>query len=150
MNDALADYVREVADRMYLRDWTLFTSDDPESEPEGGIDGEHGERNACIECTFGRRAASVWLNPDYWRDGAPEDRRQTVVHELIHAHMHGAREVVANATVGKYPTSTAHTLMAIFDVQMEYAVDTLADIIAPLMPLPPDVSLSEPISGAAE
>lgn len=137
-NVALADYVRTLADAMYLQDWTFFTSDDPESEPDGGIDGVRGERNACVACTFGRRAASIWFNPDYWRDGSAESRRQTVVHELIHVHFHGAREVVANALAGKYPVGTAQTLVALFDVQAEYAVDTLADIIAPMMPLPPE------------
>lgn len=133
LDDGLADYVRELADRMLLRDWTIFVSSDPESYPEDGVD---DERCATFRGTLGRRAANIWINREWWLSATPEERRQTAVHELIHAHEHGAREVVIHALT-VYPRRTSEVLQAIFDVQMEYAIDTIADIIAPFMPLPP-------------
>lgn len=133
-NEALADYVREIADRLLLRDWTINVSDDPADELEEGID---DPRCGTFSGTLGRRAANVWINRGWWDEATPEERRQTVVHELVHAHEHGAREVVINAVSG-YKRRHAEILLAIFDAQSEYAVDALADVIAPSMPLPPE------------
>lgn len=130
----LAVYVRECADLMRLRDWDIDVTTDPEDEPEEGVD---GDRCATFQGTFGRRHALIWVSPSYWVDAAPEQRRQTICHELIHAHHHGAREVMANA-LARYPSSTAAVLKAIFDVQAEYAIDSLANVLAPLLPLPPE------------
>lgn len=134
-NEALADYVRSIADQMRLRDWTLFVSDDPADDPKDeGID---DSRCATFAGTLGRRHANIWVNAEYWRGATPEERRQTIVHELIHAHEHGAREVVINAVSG-YARRHAEILLAIYDVEAEYAIDTLAGVIAEGMPLPPE------------
>lgn len=133
--DALADYVRDIADRMHLRDWSILVSDDPADVPDDGID---DERCATFSGTLGRRAAFIWINREWWEQATPEERRQTIVHELIHAHEHAAREVVIHALT-VYPRRTADVLQGIYDVQNEYTIDTLADVITPFMPLPPEV-----------
>lgn len=143
--DALADYIRDLADRMLLRDWVFFVSDDPEDCPDDGID---DERCATFRGTLGRRAGAVWINREWWASATPEERRQTAIHELIHAHEHASREIVIHA-VTVYPRRTADVLQAIYDVQMEYAIDALADVIAPFMPLPPEPELYNPEANAA-
>lgn len=138
VTDALADYVRDIADRMHLRDWAVLVSDDPDDAPEDGID---DERCATFRGTLGRRAAFIWINREWWEQATPEERRQTIVHELIHAHEHASREVVIHALT-VYPRRTAEVLQGIYDVQAEYAIDTLADVIAPYLPLPPEIASS--------
>lgn len=138
-DEVLVDYIRDLADRMALRDWAILVSSDSQSRPDDGID---DERCATFRGTLGRRAGCIWVNPEWWIRATPEERRQTAVHELIHAHEHGARAVVIHALT-VCPRRTAEVLQAIFDVQMEYAIDTLADVLAPHLPLPPDVTLVE-------
>lgn len=138
MTDALADYVRDIADRMHLRDWDIRVSDHPDDVPDDGVD---DERCATFSGTLGRRAAFIWINREYWEQATPEEKRQTIVHELIHAHEHASREVVIQV-VTVYPRRTADVLQGIYDVQMEYAIDTLADVIAPFLPLPPEGNVS--------
>jgi len=132
--DAIADYVRDLADRMQLCDWSLSISLDPDDEPDDGVD---DARCGTFQGTLGRRHGAIWLNPEWWAGATPEERRQTCVHELIHAHEHGAREIVIH-TVSLLPARTAEVLQAIYDVQAEYAIDALADVIARSMPLPPE------------
>lgn len=133
---ALADYVRSLADRMLLRDWTIFVSSHPDEKPDDeGID---DPRCATFAGTYGRRSAKIWVNPEWAAEATPEELRQTLVHEVIHAHVHPTHEFVAMIAT-MHPKRTAEVLLGIFNVQQEYAIDALADVIAPFMPLPPEV-----------
>ena len=134
MSEALTAYVRDVADRMGLRDWRFAVSDAPGDEPENAVD---GARCATFAGTFGRRYGYLWVNMEYWRAATPEERRQTIVHELLHAHQHGAREIVLQLTT-VHPARTAAALRGVYDTQVEYAIDAVADALALAMPLPPE------------
>lgn len=95
--------------------------------------------SASIECTFGRRAASIWVNSEYWQNASAEDRRQTLTHELLHMHFWQARETVIQASTVAMSGVAARMTMAIFDLQQEYGIDAIADVLAPFLPLPPEV-----------
>lgn len=111
-------YLREIADLLWLRDWTIeIESDEPESS----------EAIAAIRPIWGRRRALIRFRDDFWNMDS-EDQRQTIVHELIHCHfaesLHWAREVMKARPHGAYL------------LMHETSVDALADAIASLLPLP--------------
>ena len=112
------EYVREVANRMELRDWWLFLSHEPANE---GC-------NAQIQCVRARKSATIRIAPDFhlW---SREDQRQTIVHELVHCHFAPFFNVVYRILPKK--------ARELFEEAVEYAVDPLADVIAKGMPLPP-------------
>lgn len=135
-DDVLADYVRECADRMRLRDWVIAVSSDPADEPEHGIDQPGADRCATFAGTLGRKHAGIWFNREYLDKATREEIRQTTAHELVHAMLHPCREVVIMLSVlgGK---KASDVLLGCYDTSSEYAVDDLGELIAPLLPLPP-------------
>jgi hypothetical protein len=110
-------YIRRLADAMGLRDWTV------------GHDGRepYDDGRASAECVYGRKILWVRLSDDFHAD-KPERQRQTVVHELIHAHF-SAMNRFLREELDDRPFAT-YRLLA------EYGVDALADVIAPHLPLP--------------
>ena len=116
---AFAPYVRDLADRLRLRDWTIYVRDDPPHD---------GECIASIHCVEGRKVANIRFN-DPFLDDSPEDQRHTIVHELLHCHVNGAWDYA----VDTFATEDARRA---FRRLAETAVDGLADAIAPLLPLP--------------
>lgn len=134
-DEALADYVRDLADRMRLADWVFFVSSDPEAMPGDGID---DVRCGTFAGTYGRKSARIWINAEWWKEVSPEERRETIVHEVLHAHFHSSHETVSQM-VTTHPRRTADALLGIYDVQSEYAVDAIAHVLAPFLPLPPAI-----------
>jgi hypothetical protein len=136
MNDAqhtaYTAYLRQLADLMELRDWRFTFAIELLKE----------ERYAA-ECgiTYGRRHACIRVNPETL-DNAPEDIRQTFVHELVHCHTNPIRDQLDNveAQLGKAAYTTIHN--ATTDV-LELATEALANALAPFMPLPPNVKGGE-------
>ena len=114
-----APYIRDLADRMELRDWRLAVSDYGPSNPA---------HNASITIANGKKYALIELS-DNFLDTAPPEQRKSCVHELVHCHVEAAWEVAA----GELPPA----VRGAFARLMEYAVDGLADAQAPHMPLPP-------------
>jgi hypothetical protein len=120
--DDLQRYVRQLADALRLRDWTIEVQDDPCD------DDAHGQ----IKIAYGRRQAAIWLSRD---NVELEKVRHTVVHELIHCHLEPMRWSLNNAqeVLGSIPFGI---FAGAAEDALELAVDGLADAIAPHMPLP--------------
>lgn len=116
---AWAPYIRDIADRLRLRDWTIELSD----EGTGNDD-----LVALVRVADGRRFARLYLS-DAFLDLTPERHRHTVVHEMLHLHFgwagNWAREKIAG-------DSERDTFVRLHEI----GIDGLADAIAPLMPLP--------------
>ena len=115
---AWVPYIRDIADRLRLRDWTVRVKDDG---PEGRDD------HASVQCVYGRKLANIRLSDEFLGDD-PEEQRHTVVHELLHCHLvdgwwyaHGRLDDAGRDAFTRF---------------MEKGIDGLADAIAPLMPLP--------------
>lgn len=128
MNDAertaLGLYIRNLADRMRLCDWEFMLS---EGETDDGV-------MACFTPTRGRRGAEITVCAD-WQKQEPDRRRQAIVHELIHAHVRPVEDAFEALMMPL--GSIAYTLVQqTHEMALEYAVDAIADIIAPSMPLP--------------
>lgn len=110
-------YLRLLADRLHLKDWSFVLRDEaPDS----------ADAIAAINCAEGRKYAWCYLSESFLRS-SPEDQRHTLIHELLHCHMAGADHVAARMI-------TEH--FQLYRLHCEYAVDGLADALAPLLPLP--------------
>lgn len=125
--DALCGYIREIADQIELRDWTFSLADHPDEDHETG---------ARIDVTYGRKQAAITLGPD-WETFPPEERRQHVVHELIHCHL-----MPIQWTVNSVQTSLGLTAFEVLNGclkdNIELATDAIAGALAKHFPLPPN------------
>ncbi len=109
-------YVRVLADRLSLRDWTILVKDEAPDD---------GTALAAAYLPYGRKRVQIYLSEDFLKaDEAAQ--RQTVVHELLHCHF----DVLERMVVDTPDMKKAARLC------LELAVDSLADAIAPLLPLP--------------
>lgn len=128
---ALSHYVRSIADEMGLRDWSFEVEI---GEADVDLPWETISADASIECVDGRKFATITF-PDDTRERPRDELRETVCHELIHAHLNPACEVIrVDAKVG-FSQATYEMMMAGFRRNVEFAVDALAAVFAPRMPL---------------
>jgi hypothetical protein len=121
-------YIRWLADRLSLRDWTFTVADQP-SDPEA---------HASIHPTYGRRRAVLRLNAD-WSSYSEASQRHTLVHELIHCHIDLLASPLENQLEELLGTAAYSLLWANFRERVELVTDAIADAVAPLMPLPSEL-----------
>lgn len=117
---AFSPYVRDIADRLRLRDWTIRVMDD---EPEDK------DAAASCQCIYGRKLANIRLAGSFL-DDEPAEQRHTVVHELLHCHLDDAYWFAYGQLPGDGGTREAFVRF------FEKGIDGLADAISPLLPLP--------------
>lgn len=122
--DRLAVYLRDLADRMGLKDWSI------EVLTEWAGDGAHAE----VKCVNGQKRAKVRFDRD-WRDQTPEVLRHTCCHELVHCHL---APLLAEAD-----RRLSGVNVATFEMLLEYGVDGIADAWAPSLPLMLDVQTTK-------
>lgn len=121
---ALCGYVREIADKLELRDWTICIGHEPCTE---GLAAE-------IHCTDGAKQARITFSFGF-RDKDPEEQRETVVHELIHAQHATCWHMVQSDLSEALGKPTYYLFCDSYRRGMEHMVDALAKAIAPHMPL---------------
>lgn len=122
---ALGEYVRDVADMMGLRDWTVGIASDPPDDSDA---------NAKVDVPFGRRCAMIAFAP-IWAERDPEGLRQTVVHELLHCHLWTLDQRHCDLhSVLKESTYAIHHLA--HHEALEIAIDSIAQAWAQTLPLP--------------
>ena len=110
-------YVRDIADRIGLKDWTITV---PGTPPRDHAD-------ASMWMCYGRRVARVHL-PDSIRHEPPEEQRDIVVHELVHLHF-----AAMDGTVTDWLDEDKGKA---YNRLFEYGIDAMAAALAPHMPLP--------------
>ena len=121
----LTDYVRSVADDLGLKDWAIEVSDEEPIDPDA---------NASCQPTYGRKYATLRFASDF-REHKPESQRNTVVHELLHCHLHPLGEQAEwdlSELIGK---SADFAFCKAFRRNLEYAVDGLAGAYSKHQPL---------------
>lgn len=118
-------YLRCLADMMGLRDWTVTVTNEA-----------FDDVNAKADQPSGRKIHWVSLGEPFL-DSPPEEQRQTLVHELIHAHLAPMHHFLCRE-LGDGAAMEAYRLW------MEYAVDGMADEWAKLLPLPAQVRPRKP------
>lgn len=133
MNDAqhaawLA-YIREIANTLLLHDWDITLS---RAISESSI------YRAEIALHRERDEANIELS-DVWFGRTPEQQRQTLVHELLHIHTTRLCRVVTRLHERLGSDVTTYVENA-HDEEEEILVDRLARILAPYLPLPPEIA----------
>jgi hypothetical protein len=125
---ALGRYMRDVADRMGLRDWRLELEHDEPEQAHGG------QRTiAVVTKEYGRRIAYVSVRGRI-RDEPPAVVRHVVTHELAHLPLEPLLQLLEESVgpaIGTHAwlqLETAHRLL------LEEAVDHLAETISAHMP----------------
>lgn len=118
-------YFERLRNAMLLGHWTLhFSREAPDND----------EAAASIRAYEVRNVATVKLG-EGWYAGSREARRHYAVHELLHLHL-----VRLDYTTGDFEHVTDEyawrLLWRAYHRQMELTVDGLADVLAPLLPLP--------------
>jgi hypothetical protein len=122
--DGLIEYVRRIGDLLSQRDYTW----------EVGIsDLSPGTRATC-EVVVGRKYAAISVTRDFF-DLPAEDRREAVVHEVLHVHLHPLMNHV-NDLQGELARPHYETVERLFRRDLEQTVDALTTACAGYMPLP--------------
>jgi hypothetical protein len=121
---SLARYVDAIAADFGLRDWEITILDEtPDS----------ATAIASCEAVFGRRVAHLRFSHAFFHS-PPEDQRNTVIHELLHAHLAATDQAVEDH-VGLLGSESRVIARNTYNTTREYAVDALAAAIADKYPL---------------
>jgi hypothetical protein len=121
---ALAEYIRWVADALELRDWTITLDHEPCEEHLMGH----------VHCTNSARNLSIAVNASFL-DYTPEDQRETIVHELVHAHWETCWKMIQGDLGDALGKPVYYVFCDSYRRAMEYGVDGLAKALAKHMPL---------------
>lgn len=124
-HNELRDYLRFMANEMGLRDWTVTLSSD---RPD------NGNHAADVVCLYGRKYLTVRLTQGF-ENYSLEEQRHWITHELVHAHL-WALDFTLNNIRDHLPSAAFDVLKGCFDDGIEFAVDAIAEIVAPHMALP--------------
>jgi hypothetical protein len=138
--DEVTPYVATLMRAMHLDHWKIVVN-----EMKRGKDADverDGETIAVITPLETRHVATLDLYPPFFRQRTPELRRHALVHELAHllltdlqfAHLAGQ---------GSVDDRDWQHLHRQFTVGLERAVDDVAAILAPFLPLPPGEASKE-------
>lgn len=126
--EAIAAYVREIADLVELRDWTFDLNWEPLPNDVQGA----------MFPTFGQKRPTIRFGTDFLEVG-PERQRHIIVHELVHCHLEPSTNLIDN-TLPDLLGSTAYRIFDDAFVQdLEFATDALATALAKHLPLPPEL-----------
>ena len=120
----LRKYIRALADRMELRDWTIILGE--EATREGA--------DASMFCTYGAKVVTILVGRN-WNSLTSERQRAVIVHELVHAHFYPWQWAYNNLQYSVNQDIFKAVRGGITDAE-EYAVQAITDIIARHMPLP--------------
>lgn len=140
--DRLDAYVQTIAGRMRLRDWRIEL--DRTAIPVGG-EGS-GNRPALATCSvaYGSHIATIRVR-ESWLGETELDRRESVVHELLHCYTDPWDQTVTDVLEKALPSASCDPIFAAIEYQMEVMTDTLAMLIAERMPPAPG-----PVATASE
>lgn len=134
----LSNYVRQIADMLWLRDWDFdiyFTAPTLERAATGP---EQQEWGATIEQTRHRQHAAICLAPDFKTNPAYQGQKATttIVHELIHMHWVRCWDQIRVDLheIDGVSQSVYDNFIANYERNMEYGVDALAYAFAELLP----------------
>lgn len=114
-------YFRALADRFGLKDWRIEAVDESPSSPTASLS---------VICIEGRKWARIRMSEDWLRD-TEQAQRHDAVHELIHAHQAHEGHLLQKLL--------PEEKQDVWRLAHEYTTDSLADAIAPLLPLPSEI-----------
>lgn len=126
--DALQLYIWDIRDRLNLHHWDTFLAD--EAAEKG--------TNASVHPVPGRFVAGIHVASN-WLDLEESERRNTIVHELLHLVHRDQTEVIRCGLqdAGYLPNKAFTMMWRMFELHTEAMVDHLASVLAPTMPPAP-------------
>lgn len=130
---ALGRYVRELADLMGLRDWTVQTNTDVKLDATNHRFAD-GQVVASVRIPHGTKSLELTVD-NAWSRWDADTLRRVIVHELVHAHlivMLWAFDNIQNVVGG----ALFEVLDSAFDDAHELATDAIAVAWAETLPLP--------------
>lgn len=124
--EAISAYIREVADQLGMKDWRVELSDDRPDEASS---------SAQVVIAYGMKRAKIRIGEN-WDTDSPDERRNTIVHELVHCHIDAIEKAFMSVrqTMGRDAYEVARD--SVRDA-VEWATDAIATAIDPFFPLPP-------------
>lgn len=120
----LDGYLQGLAERLALGGWRVTLSRDP-CEPDDRADAKSFLRNAA-------NATTVYLAANF-ADQPANEQRETLVHELIHAHFNRQDRVV-DMYEDYVPRIVWDTIHKQYRETQDVGIESLAWVIAPYMP----------------
>lgn len=124
----LVDYLAVLGGHLELRDWTLSLYRLPLDDDE--------EAFAQVVPTYGQKRATVHLCRDFAKLD-PDTALRVLVHELLHCHLDSVERHLDEVLPDLVGKPIADLIGAAVHERIEFAVDAIADAIAPhLPPLP--------------
>lgn len=125
----LIQYIRDRADQLGLKDWTVELGDQPPMDEDALAE---------LHPTEGRKWAVIRICSHFGKL-SPEEQRSAIIHELLHCHQVPILDIVRldlyDARV--IPASTYDILHSTMRRAAEYENDALCEAISPMFPLIP-------------
>jgi hypothetical protein len=122
----LGKYVRHMADLMGLCSWLVMMK-------PGNPDGD--DWGAMANVIHGRQVVNLWFR-DGWDAWSADELRQTVCHELLHAHMNPLAHGILNRMAESIGKPAYEQAWAAMEEHLELVVDRIATVWAETLPLP--------------
>jgi len=122
----LARWLRESADKLLLNNWTLRLWHEPPAD----------DAHASVFATTGRVYAAFRFDNAIF-EVSPEDARNHLAHELCHVLFEAPTQMIEHDLNGLLADQTLTLFKSAYRRQMEFAIDHLASLVAPLLSLPP-------------
>jgi len=127
-------YIKELQNHMRLRDWDiLLVRDAPEKE----------SWVASVGIFYGQRRAELCLNLPIFLAMTPHERKATIVHELLHLHTEGSKDLVKKWYTEGEESQTNRFFWEVYYEKYEIETETVAQILASWLP-DPEVIIGEP------
>jgi hypothetical protein len=123
--DVLCGAARQFANLMGLRDWSVEVTRTPPFDPDALATCQVADGRRHLRLSFARDFPSL----------PPEEQRHALVHELIHPHLASMDHTVREDLAGELGGAAYRLFRARFIRDLEGAVDALAGVIAPTLPL---------------
>lgn len=134
---AIGEYLRDAADALELRDWTVFLELEPadqDANPKGEV------AWAEVTCIYGRKHAHVAVAEHFTALGKTLEgrrrQRHILVHEMTHAILGPLQDHVRIHLPNHLGQQGYDIFYAAFYQHLEYAVDQIAAVAAKHLPLP--------------
>lgn len=121
-------YVRHLGDLLLLQDWELDIS----------REGPAGNAWAAINVCEVEDQATIKLGAE-WGQHSPEEQREYLVHELMHVHTDRAARVISQLAAQFDQESACAFAREAHRKENEILVNTLARLLAPVLPLPEEM-----------
>lgn len=131
-HERIGHYIRRMADTLGLREWWFLLSHEPLDSEDDAL--------AHIDPTEGANRAVIRLCRDFL-DQELDQRRHTVIHELLHCHHHHATDIIRLTLPKLLGQPTYDAVWEPFRLQIEVMVDSLAFVVASLVDDAADLGL---------